>query len=166
MNTYFKGPCSSTDVWILTFLCWIWFVARAKVFQMWTRVCLCVSCGPPCTSPPWPWWMLTHMVGCNWYSQHMCTFSYLTLCKSAISYYGKCNTLLPRYITVSCNTISDTTQFFLGPQIIFKGLADRKNSSILPTSHLKMLDLYKYGRILTKIFTSVEKIRRDKHSGD
>ena len=44
------------------------------------------------------------------------------------------HTLLPRYITVRYNMISDTTQFFLGPQIIFKkfprGSADIWNSSI------------------------------------
>ena len=43
-------------------------------------------------------------------------------------------TLRPRYIRDRYNTISDTTRFFLGPQIIFKtylwGLSDLRNSSI------------------------------------
>ena len=40
------------------------------------------------------------------------------------------NTLLPPYIAVQYNAISDTTRFW-GPQIIFKGSADIRNSSIL-----------------------------------
>ena len=53
-------------------------------------------------------------------------------CKWKIMQYE--STLLPRYITVWYNMISDTTQSRLGPQIIFKkiqkGLADIRNSSI------------------------------------
>ena len=83
----------------------------------------------------------------------------------------KVSTLVPPYSTVWYSTISDTTWSSLGPQILFqkipKGLRDKRNSSIfahIRKLQLKMLDLYRYGRILIKIFSSVEKIRHDKRS--
>ena len=60
-------------------------------------------------------------------------------------------------------TRPDTTRFFLGSQMIFKKYmwsSEDLNSSILAYITIKMLYLYKYGRILTKIFSLVEESRR------
>ena len=81
----------------------------------------------------------------------------------------KRNTLHPRYNALPYTAILDTRLFFLGSQIIFKKYLWGSVDVILlfsPTLQLKILDLYKYGRILTKRFSFVEKIRREKHSGD